>query len=315
MAYGPPPWRKLVGGLSAIALIVIGAISIIAFARVGSLRGKTYVAYILATDASGIFKGTDVWLLGQKVGIVRNVGFRALGTDTAVQTVLEMQIMSPYQSYIRTDSRVEFKPGGTYIGAQVVALSVGSASAPVLRPGDTLTRVSVIDQDLRSNELAAAGRDLPQIVSSLRAIGGDLSRTATHLNKMGEQSAGLELLAKRVATMQTRERTGTLARLLEHHALLDSAKEVLATADTLIDYLTDGDGTVGRLRSDSALRRARMDARVALDSLRLRIMREEGTAGRILNDDALRRDLEELRRQLARTAADVGKRPARYSPF
>ena len=111
---------------------------------------------------------------------------------------------------------------------------------------------------------------------------------------MGEQSAGLELLAKRVATMQTRERTGTLARLLEHHALLDSAKEVLATADTLIDYLTNGNGTVGRLRSDSALRRARMDARVALDSLRLRITREEGTAGRILDDDALRRDLEEL---------------------
>ena len=47
---------------------------------------------------------------------------------------------------MRTDSRVEFKPGGTYIGAQVVALSVGFASAPVLRPGDTLTRVSVIDR-------------------------------------------------------------------------------------------------------------------------------------------------------------------------
>lgn len=315
MAYGPPSWRKLTGGLTAIALIVVGAVSIIAFARVGSLRGKTYVAYILATDASGIFKGTDVWLLGQKVGIVKNVGFRALSTDTAVQTVLEMEIMSPYQSYIRTDSRVEFKPGGTYIGAQVVALSVGSANAPALRPGDTLTRVSVIDPDLRSNELAAAGRDLPQIVASLRAIGSDLSRTSTQVGRMGERSAGLELLAKRMSTLESRERKGTLARLLEHHALLDSAREVLATADTLLHFLDDGHGTLSRMRTDTALRRSRASARAALDSLRLRISREQGTAGRMLNDDALRRDIEELRRQLARTAADVAKKPSRYSPF
>jgi phospholipid/cholesterol/gamma-HCH transport system substrate-binding protein len=315
MAYGPPPWRKLKSGLLAIALVVIGAISIIAFARVGSLRGKTYVAYILATDASGIFKGTDVWLLGQKVGVVQDVGFRSLSTDTAVQTVLKMEIMSPYQPYIRRDSRVEFKPGGTYIGAQVVALSVGSASTPALRPGDTLTRVSVIDPDLRSNELAAAGRDLPQIVSSLRAIGTDLSRTSTQVDKMGERSAGLEALAKRMSTIESRERNGTLARLLGHHALLDSAQEVLVTVDSLLRYLDDGHGTVSRIRTDPALRRGSANARAALDSLKLRITREEGTAGRVLDDDALRRDIEELRAQLARTAADIGKKPARYSPF
>jgi len=314
MAFGPPPWRKLVGGLSAIALIVIGAISIIAFARVGSLRGKTYVAYILASDASGIFKGTDVWLQGQKVGIVKDVGFRALPGDTAVQTVLEMEIMSPYQPFIRQDSRVEFKPGGTYIGAQVVALSVGSAGATALMPGDTLTRVSVIDPDLRSNELAAAGRDLPQIVGSLRAIGSDLSRTSARLSSMGERASGLQLLVKRVATIEKRQRNGTLSRLLEHHALVDSAREVLATADTLLRFL-NGPGTLNRIRTDSTLRRTRADARAALDSLRLRISLENGTVGRLLNDDALRRDLEEFRRQLARMAADVGKNPERYSPF
>jgi ABC-type transporter Mla subunit MlaD len=314
MAFGPPPWRKLVGGLSAIALIVIGAISIIAFARVGSLRGKTYVAYILASDASGIFKGTDVWLQGQKVGIVKDVGFRALPGDTSVQTVLEMEIMSPYQPFIRQDSRVEFKPGGTYIGAQVVALSVGSAGATALMPGDTLTRVSVIDPDLRSNELAAAGRDLPQIVGSLRAIGSDLSRTSARLSRMGERASGLQLLIKRVATIEKRQRNGTLSRLLEHHALVDSAREVLATADTLLRFL-NGPGTLNRIRTDSTLRRTRAGARAALDSLRLRISLENGTVGRLLDDDALRRDLEEFRRQLARMAADVGKNPERYSPF
>jgi phospholipid/cholesterol/gamma-HCH transport system substrate-binding protein len=314
MAYGPPSWHKLIGGLIAIALIIIGAISIIAFARVGSLRGKTYVAYILASDASGIFKGTDVWLQGQKVGVVKQVTFRSLPTDTLVQTVLEMEIMSPFQPFIRRDSRVEFKPGGTYIGAQVVALSSGSPDAPELLQGDTLTRVSIIDPDLRSNELEAAGRDLPQIVGSLRAIGSDLSRTSTRFTRMGERASGLQLLARRMATIEQRQRTGTLARLLGQHALLDSAQEVLVTADSLLDFL-NGTGTLHRMRTDTTLRASRARTRAALDSLRLRISREDGTAGRLRNDDALLRDLEELRRQVARTARDVGKNPERYSPF
>jgi hypothetical protein len=314
MAYGPPSWRKLAGGLTAIALIIIGAVSIIAFARVGSLRGKTYVTYILAEDASGIFKGTEVWLQGQKVGVVKRVTFRSLPTDTLVQTVLEMEIMSQYQPYLRRDSRVEFKPGGTYIGAQVVALSVGSSDAPELLQGDTLTRVSVIDPDQRSNELSAAGRDLPQIVGSLRAIGSDLSRTSTRFTHMGERASGLRVFAKRLASIELRQRKGTLARLLGHHALLDSAREVLATGDSLLDFLY-GPGTLHRMRTDSALRESRERTRAALDSLRIRISREDGTAGRLLDDDALLRDLEELRRQVARTAMDVGKNPERYSPF
>jgi hypothetical protein len=60
---------------------------------------------------------------------------------------------------------------------------------------------------------------------------------------------------------------------------------------------------------------SRERARAALDSLRIRISREDGTAGRLLDDDALLHDLEELRRQVARTAMDVGKNPERYSPF
>jgi len=73
MAYGPPPWRKLTGGIVALVAIIGGALAIIAFARVGSLRGDTYTAYIVADQANGIFKGTEVWLQGQKVGVVKGV--------------------------------------------------------------------------------------------------------------------------------------------------------------------------------------------------------------------------------------------------
>lgn len=313
MAYGPPPWRKLIGGIVALVVIIVGALSIIAFARVGSLKGDTYIAYILADQANGILKGTDVWLQGQKVGVVKNVGFRSLPSDTSVRTVLEVQVMSPYKQFIKKDSRVEFKPGGSYVGAQVVALRIGSTNAPVLEAGDTLTRVSVIDPDLRQNELSAAGQDLPEIVTSLRAIGTDLTKTQSQFSTLGDHSSGLSLVMKHVAEFDTRKK-GTLSLVFRDRQLANRAQLALTRADSLLKF-TREPGTLSRFKSDSALRIALAHTRSELDSLNLRIAREDGAAGRFLADDALRKDLQELSNQIAKTLADFGKRPERYSPF
>ena len=313
MAYGPPPWRKLIGGIVALVVVIGGAFSIIAFARVGSLKGDTYIAYILADQATGIFKGTDVWLQGQKVGVVKDVGFRSLPSDTAVQTVLKMEVMSPYRPFIRKDSPVEFKPGGTYVGAQVVALRIGSSTAPALEPGDTLTRVSVIDPDLRSNELTEAGQDFPQIVSSLRAIGNDLSKTQSQFTALGEHSSGLSLVIKHLSQFETR-RKGTLSLIIRDRSLAARAQAALTLGDSLLEIAQEP-GTLTRFKADSALRLALASTRAELDSVRVRIAREDGAAGRFLADNALKRDLEVLSNQIARTLADFGKRPERYSPF
>jgi ABC-type transporter Mla subunit MlaD len=313
MAYGPPAWSKLGGGIVALVLLIGGAFSIIAFARVGSLKGDTYVAYILADQANGILKGTDVWLQGQKVGVVKSVGFRSLPSDTSVRTVLEVEVMSPYKSFIKKDSRVEFKAGGSYVGAQVVALRIGSPGAPVLEAGDTLTRVSVIDPEDRQNELTEAGQDFPQIVASLRAIGGDLTKTQSQFSTLGDHSSGLGLVMKRVAEFDTRKR-GTLSLILRDRDLANRAQAALTRADSLLQ-ITREPGTLSRIKSDSALRIALARTRGELDSVRVRIAREDGAAGRYLSDDALRKDLEELSNQIAKTLADFAKRPERYSPF
>lgn len=316
MASGPPPWRKLTGGIIALVAMIGGAFAVVAFARVGSLRGDTYIAYIVADKADGILKGTEVWLQGQKVGVVKGVGFRALATDSAVQTVLQMEVLSQYQQYIRQDSRVEFKPGGTYLGAQVVALRIGSHTAPVLRAGDTLTRVSVIDPEQRSYDLTAAGEDIPQIVTSLRAIGSDLSKTQTQFGSLGERSSGLHLIMRHLADYQKRSggKKGMLALLAPDNALAARARIVITRADSLL-RITREPGTLKGIKSDSGLRVALASARANLDSVRLRISREDGAAGRFVSDNALERDLQELSEQLRRTIADFSKKPERYSPF
>jgi hypothetical protein len=316
MASGPLSWRKLTGGIVALVVIVGGAFSIIAFARVGSLRGSRYTAYILADRASGILKGTEVWLQGQRVGVVKGVGFRSLDTDTVVQTVLEVEIMSPFKQFIRKDSRVEFKPGGTYLGAQVVALRIGSPSAPVLDAGDTLTRVSVIDPEIRGNELTEAGEDFPEIISSLRAIGTDLAKTQSHFNSLGDRSSGLGRVLSKYSELRKRNigRKGTVFLLFRDRSLINRAQLVITRTDSLLDIAQEP-GTMHRFKTDSALRVALTSTRAELDSLRTRIAREDGAAGRLLDDDALAKDLEALSDQVTRTLADFAKRPERYSPY
>jgi ABC-type transporter Mla subunit MlaD len=316
MASGPPPWRKLTGGIFAMVAIIGGAFAIIAFARVGSLRGDTYRAYIMADQASGILKGTEVWLQGQKVGVVKNVGFRSLPTDTAVQTVIEMEVLRQYQQFIRKDSRVEFKPGGTYLGAQVVALRIGSHTAPMIEAGDTLTRVSVIDPEERSSELTEAGQDIPEIVTSLRAIGSDLSKTQTQFGSLGDRTSGLHLILTHVAEYAKRNagRKGMLSLLRSDNALANRARLVITRADSLL-RITQELGTMKRFKADTGLRAELASTRADLDSVRTRISREDGAAGRFESDNALQRDLQNLSEQITRTLADFSKRPERYSPF
>jgi ABC-type transporter Mla subunit MlaD len=316
MASRLPSWRKLTGGIIALVAMIGGAFAIVAFARVGTLRGDTYIAYVMADEASGILKGTQVWLQGQKVGVVKKVGFRSLPTDTAVQTVLQMEVLSQYKQFIRKDSRVEFKPGGTYLGAQVVALRIGSHNVPVLEEGDTLTRVSVIDPEERSNELTEAGEDIPQIVTSLRAIGSDLSKTQTQFGILGEHASGLHLVMSHVAQFRKRNagKKNMIALLARDNELAASAKLVITRADSLL-RITQQPGTLRRYKSDPALRAALASTRADLDSVRIRISREDGAAGRFVSDNALEQDLRAISEQIARTLSDFSKRPERYSPF
>jgi hypothetical protein len=310
VAYGPPSWRNLAGGIVALVVIIGGALSIIAFARVGSLRGDKYTVFILADRAGGILKGTDVWLQGQKVGVVKGVGFRS---EAAVSTVLEVEVLSYYKQFIRKDSPVEFKPGGTFVGAQVVALRMGSATAPVLEAGDTLTRVSVFDPDFRSNELTAAGQDFPEIVTSLRSIGSDLSKTQSQFNSLAEHRSGLQVAIRHMSQFSLRKK-GTLPLFARDRTLSERAKLAIERADSLLAFARKP-GTFSHVKADTGFRKALAGARTELDSVRIRIAREDGAAGRFLADAQLRRDLEALSNEIARTLADFAKRPERYSPF
>jgi hypothetical protein len=87
-------WKDLWLGSVVLALAGAGAAAVLAFARVGALRGDTVRLYAVTPHARGILPGSEVWLAGRKVGLVRSVGFRPPSTDTSLRVILALDVLA-----------------------------------------------------------------------------------------------------------------------------------------------------------------------------------------------------------------------------
>jgi hypothetical protein len=208
-------WRTLTVGLVAIATLVGAALWVLLVARVGALHGDSYHLYVLAGDARGIITGTEVWLEGQKVGLVSGVRVRPISADTARRVAIEVEVLREYQPQIRGNSRAQLRHAGSPIGAPVIYLTAGTPAAPVLEDGDSIAITPHLDADELKADLAAASAEVPGIIYNVRAIRRGVRRmtarirtdTALH-QPMANLRRGFARLRARVdASYGSRERS------------------------------------------------------------------------------------------------------------
>src|SRR2546423_4839713 len=119
-------WRKLVPGLISLSVVLLAAISVLLFAGVGQIRGRKVRLYVLSDQARGVMRGTEVWLAGQKVGLVDGIDFRPPSNDTLGRVVITVSVRAREAQQIRQDSRAQIRTGTNIIGPVVVSLSTGS---------------------------------------------------------------------------------------------------------------------------------------------------------------------------------------------
>src|SRR5919205_1037709 len=131
-------WRELKGGMIAVAVIAAIIVSILAFARVGALHGKKVTLYVVTDEAPGVLSGTEVWLSGEKDGLVTDITFRPPGTDTLERLLIKTEFLKRALSHVRRDSYAQIRAGGTLIGTPIIYISAGTAGAPGLKDGDTV---------------------------------------------------------------------------------------------------------------------------------------------------------------------------------
>jgi len=167
-------WRNLALGVASAAVVLTVALLILVYGRVGTLRGKTFRIYVTTDAARGVIRGTEVWLDGQKVGLVKNVDFRAASTSTKERLVLSLEMLDVARSHVRADSRVDIRAGGTLIGNQVVYITSGTAKNAVIADGDTLHSGEQSDLESAVSKAAVAVREFPAVMANVKVLAAQL---------------------------------------------------------------------------------------------------------------------------------------------
>lgn len=312
-------WRELTPGLIAGGCTLALAVIILVFARVGALHGRTDRVYAEIDEARGILRGTEVWLDGQKIGLVKSIGFRPPDTDPSRRLVLTLDILHDYSSHIRLDSRVHVQTGGSILGSQVVYVSDGSTRMRAVHDGDTLVAEPQSDFESAASQFGLAARQFPAIIGNVKLLAAELRSTRGTLGAFGIEQGGPSLERARAAAgrlmTEAGSSRGTLGRVLGGNALTRRAQQLMAGADSVRRLLASNRTSLGRFRRDSSLSRQVAELQSRMDSLSTAARSPSGSLGRFGADSAVFQSLAQAQAEIAALVADLQRHPLRYVRF
>lgn len=310
-------WSQLKVGLFAFAAIAAALVAVLVFARIGALHGETTSLHTVTDRATGVLKGTEVWLNGQKIGLVTGVSLRPPSADTTERVAIDMTILTQYMQYLRKDSDIQIRPGGNLIGAPVVYLSVGTRNSPPIASGDTLraraqleSRPGVADISSLGDSVTAIAAEVKQVSSDFGTTMGEVGALRTRTESQIDQMRGA---VDRFSRRATRSR-GTIALAVHDTATLRSeVTRLLALTDSIRATAASRSGNVGRFRRDSTLVLHARHTLATVDTLRGRLALYSAYPTR--SDSTLALELGRMRLQLDSLVQDAKHHPLRYLPF
>ena len=293
-------------------------VSVLVFARLGRLHGDTYRLFLLTDAARGVIKGTEVWLAGQKVGLVRAIRFAPPGRDTLARLAIELEVVEKVRDLIRDDSFGQIRSGGSLIGAPVVYLTPGTNTTSALGDGDTVAAKPQVDTEGITSAVAMAGRELPVVMREARQVRDEMRRATSRLSELQDDGGvSVGAVGSRAAGLSRRATRGdgTLSRAMRERTIMARVSSAMRSADTIRAVLASETAGGGRFKRDSTLLREIASVRDEMSILRGLIAQSRGTAGRLSNDKAVTDALASVERELTRTIEDIKRDPLRYVRF
>ncbi len=312
-------WKSLIPGLIAVAVIVLSTIALLVFAQVGALHGDTVKVFAATDQARGLLKGSDVWLAGQKVGVVADIRFQPVTTPVAQRLLLELELLEENLPQLRRDSYAQIRTGGSLIGAQVVYLTPGTGASPAVEAGDTLRAEPQGDAESVASQLAGASQQFPAIINNVKLLGAQLESARGTLGAFGAEEGVQRLgrVGERAADLSGRAMggQGTIGMILRRNDHMVRARSAMARADSIRTLLASSATTYGRLRRDSTLITEIASVRNEVSIVRSLLAKPEGTAGRVMADSAIVRQLGMLEREFGTLKRDIMRDPLRFFGF
>jgi phospholipid/cholesterol/gamma-HCH transport system substrate-binding protein len=310
-------WADLKIGIAAASALIAIVVSILLFARVGALHGDTKTIYVTAPNTNGVLAGTEVWLAGQKVGLVKTIRFRPVTTDTLHRLVIQTDILANRMELLRRDSYADIRPGGNLIGSEVVYLSAGTNRARALKNGDTLATRMTNSMTATSTVVDTLGNRLNNLADSTRKMLARFSDPSGSIGAFRSHGIGQLNSASAIASsIHARATRGNGSIGLAYRGRVpERISRVFAQKDSIMLLLSSGNGSVGRFRRDSTLPRKIASVRASFDSLRALLSNPHSEVARFRNDTSLKSELARTKVQLDSLMKDVKAHKMRYINF
>jgi phospholipid/cholesterol/gamma-HCH transport system substrate-binding protein len=317
----PLRWNDLKIGILSTVGVIAAALAVLIFGRVGRLHGSTFSLFVSTKEARGVIRGTEVWLDGQKVGLVRGVSFQSPSVGENNRLVLSLQVLESARPHIRRDTKVQVRSGATVIGDQVVFMSSGTARMGEVAHGDTIRSTAQMDYEGVGAQAAEAGKELPVILANVKVIGAQLRAVNGTLGAFGvdEGSTEMRRVRAKASRLMSRfsESDGTVGLFLDNSDLLAArAKHAMAATDSIRALVASADQhSLGRFRRDTTLATTITKLRANIADLQRRAADPNGSVGRFQSDTAITHGLHRALAALDSLMADMKKHPLRYNPF
>lgn len=281
-----------VGGFALVAIAVLAAAILSLSAQQGIFRPRyALVAYF--ENVQGLLKGAEVRLAGTRVGQVKRVQLAVRPSGEPAVRV-DLQIDEGVQERIRADSVAQIATIGL-LGDQIVELSIGTPSAPVLVEGAEIQTVDPFDL----NVMVSKGG---QALDAIDALAGNLNESLEDFQSAG----GSRKLADSVAALsdviaEVQEGEGVLHTLIYEPyegSAVSSLEASLASLADIMKEIETGRGIMHTLiyeePTDQDVVMQFLAAGARLNSILAKIDRGEGSLGLLLNDPTLYEELKLL---------------------
>ena len=285
-------------------------VAVMMFSGVGQVRGETRKVLIATGHARGLINGSEVWLAGQRVGVVETMDFLPVTADSFARLVVVAKVEEAAIDQIRRDSRVLIRSGGTLVGPIVVWIEPGTPASPAITEHDTLRAVMASELEIAGSKAARATDQFPALIADAKRV----IASARDPNGVRSAFSGATMVeAKRLMATLDRAQRSTASR--QRGTLMASAGSALARVDSIRAMLATPGGNLGRFRRDSTLQQTIAEVRDELTALQARLDSTTGTLERLSGDSALTRAVADARLEMTLLFADVKKRPLRYIAF
>jgi phospholipid/cholesterol/gamma-HCH transport system substrate-binding protein len=311
-------WSNLWLGIVAVTCVAVAGALILTYARVGSLHGKTFTLFVRTDEARGVIRGTEVWLNGQRVGLVKDVRFHTPRDGMDDRVLMRLDVLESAREHIRTDSRTQIRSGGSLISSPVIYVHSGTVRTRGVVEGDTLVSEGPTDFETATTKVAEAAADLPAIIANAKTLRTQLTRRdgpVASLRGAMPRFRDATTRASRVMERLTSD-SGTIGSAFAGRTdAANRARRAMASVDSLRAFIASGQTSFGRFRRDTTLTREITALRAEVATIRQLAANPNGTIGRFRADTAYRQALGDAVRQLDSLVADIKRRPLRYIAF